>query len=106
MEVGLYIRDYKDDPDRPMLQQVEEAAEGCRLAPDAEGLTSPIGILLLSPHNPVGLAEQAMKLDHFCSEVGSPGAGEHPARDRFRYVRARGALATGLLNYSAKTGKR
>ena len=32
MEVGLYIRDYMDDPDRPMHQQVEEAAEICRRA--------------------------------------------------------------------------
>ncbi len=30
MEVGLYIRDYMEDPDRPMYQQVEEAAEVCR----------------------------------------------------------------------------
>ena len=32
MEVGLYIRDYMEDPDRPMYQQVEEAAEVCRRA--------------------------------------------------------------------------
>ena len=32
MEAGLYIRDYMDDPDRPMHQQVEEAAEVCRRA--------------------------------------------------------------------------
>ena len=32
MEVGLYIRDYMEDPDRPMHQQVEEAAEVCRRA--------------------------------------------------------------------------
>ena len=32
MEVGLYIRDYMEDPDRPMYEQVEEAAEVCRRA--------------------------------------------------------------------------
>ena len=32
MEVGLYIRDYLEDPNRPMYQQVEEAAEVCRRA--------------------------------------------------------------------------
>ena len=32
MEVGLYIRDYMEDSDRPMYQQVEEAAEVCRRA--------------------------------------------------------------------------
>ena len=32
MEVGLYIRDFMDDPGRPMHQQVEEAAEVCRRA--------------------------------------------------------------------------
>ena len=32
MEVGLNIRDYMEDPDRPMYQQVEEAAEVCRRA--------------------------------------------------------------------------
>ena len=32
MEVGLYIRDFLEDADRPMHQQVEEAAEVCRRA--------------------------------------------------------------------------
>ncbi len=32
MEVGIYIRDYIDDPTRPMSEQIEEAAEVCRLA--------------------------------------------------------------------------
>lgn len=32
MEVGIYIRDYMEDSDRPMYQQVEEAAEVCRRA--------------------------------------------------------------------------
>ena len=32
MEVGLYIRDYLEDPERPMYEQVEEAAEVCRRA--------------------------------------------------------------------------
>ena len=32
MEIGLYIRDYMDGADRPMYQQVEEAAEVCRRA--------------------------------------------------------------------------
>jgi alkanesulfonate monooxygenase SsuD/methylene tetrahydromethanopterin reductase-like flavin-dependent oxidoreductase (luciferase family) len=32
MEVGLYIRDYMEDPYRPMYEQVEEAAEVCRRA--------------------------------------------------------------------------
>ena len=30
MEVGIYIRDYMDDPSRPMHDQIEEAAEVCR----------------------------------------------------------------------------
>ena len=32
MNVGLYIRDYTDNPHRPMYEQIEEAAEVCRLA--------------------------------------------------------------------------
>ena len=32
MEVGIYIRDYIDDPTRPMSEQIEEAAEVCRRA--------------------------------------------------------------------------
>ena len=32
MEVGLYIRDYLDDPNRPLYEQLEEAAEICRKA--------------------------------------------------------------------------
>ena len=32
MEVGLYIRDYMDDLDRPIHEQIEEAAEVCRRA--------------------------------------------------------------------------
>jgi len=32
MEVGIYIRDYIDDPTRSMSEQIEEAAEVCRRA--------------------------------------------------------------------------
>jgi len=32
MEVGLYIRDFLEDRDRPMYEQIEEAAEVCRRA--------------------------------------------------------------------------
>ena len=32
MDVGLYIRDYIDDPTRPLYDQMEEAAEIFRLA--------------------------------------------------------------------------
>ena len=32
MEVGIYIRDYLEDPTRPMFEQIEEAAEVCRRA--------------------------------------------------------------------------
>ena len=32
MDVGIYIRDYMDDPSRPLYEQVEEAAEVCRRA--------------------------------------------------------------------------
>ena len=34
MEVGIYIRDYLEDPTRPMFDQIEEAAEVCRRAKD------------------------------------------------------------------------
>ncbi|MEE3250418.1 MAG: hypothetical protein VX264_11800, partial [Chloroflexota bacterium] len=27
MDVGLYVRDYMDDPTRPLYEQIEEAAE-------------------------------------------------------------------------------
>ncbi|MCH7606655.1 MAG: LLM class flavin-dependent oxidoreductase [Chloroflexi bacterium] len=96
MEVGLYIRDYLEDYDRPMYEQLEEAAEVCRraralgfsaiympqhfiahptlwlqpmqalsrLAPDADGLKLITGILLITYHNPVDIAEQTVTLDH------------------------------------------
>ena len=32
MEVGIYIRDYMEDPNRPMHDQIEAAAEVCRYA--------------------------------------------------------------------------
>ena len=32
MQVGIYIRDYMEDPTRPMFDQIEEAAEVCRVA--------------------------------------------------------------------------
>ncbi len=32
MQVGIYIRDYMEDPTRPMYDQIEEAAEVCRVA--------------------------------------------------------------------------
>ena len=95
MEVGIYIRDYLEDPTRPMHEQIEEAAEVCRrarslgfsaiympqhfiahptmwmqpmqmlarLAPDAEGLRLITGILLLTYHNPVDIADQAVTLE-------------------------------------------
>jgi alkanesulfonate monooxygenase SsuD/methylene tetrahydromethanopterin reductase-like flavin-dependent oxidoreductase (luciferase family) len=96
MEIGICIRDYLDDPGRPIHEQIEEAAEVCRrarslgfsaiyapqhfishptiwlqptqtlarLAPDAHGLKLMTGILLLSYHNPVDIAEQTATLDH------------------------------------------
>ena len=95
MEVGIYIRDYLDDPSRPVYEQIEEAAEVCRrakswgfsaiyapqhyiayptvwpqpmqtlarLAPDAVDLKLITGILLLTYHNPVDVAEQTSTLD-------------------------------------------
>ena len=32
MEVGIYIRDFLDDPSRPLYEQIDEAAEVCRRA--------------------------------------------------------------------------
>ena len=32
MEVGIYIRDFLEDPNRPIYEQIEEAAEVCRRA--------------------------------------------------------------------------
>ena len=32
MEIGICIRDYLDDPNRSIYEQVEEAAEVCRRA--------------------------------------------------------------------------
>ena len=32
MEVGIYIRDFLEDPDRSIYEQIEEAAEVCRRA--------------------------------------------------------------------------
>ena len=32
MEVGIYIRDFLEDPDRPIYEQIEETAEVCRRA--------------------------------------------------------------------------
>ena len=32
MDVGIYIRDYLEDPNRPLFEQVEAAAEVCRHA--------------------------------------------------------------------------
>ena len=96
MDVGLYIRDYLEDPSRPLFEQVEDAAEICRhaaalgfsaiympqhfiayptlwlqpmqtlarLAPDTGTMKLMTGILLLTYHNPVDIAEQTVTLDH------------------------------------------
>ena len=96
MEVGLYIRDYLEDPNRPLFEQIEEAAEVCRraaelgfsaiympqhfiayptrwlqpmptlarLAPDTGSMKLMTGIILLTYHNPVDIAEQTTTLDH------------------------------------------
>ncbi len=96
MEVGIYIRDYLEDPNRPMFDQIEEAAEVCRraqelgfsaiympqhyiayptvwlqpmqalarLAPETGDMKLMTGILLLTYHNPVDVAEQTVTLDH------------------------------------------
>ena len=107
MEVGIYIRDYLEDPTRPMHEQIEEAAEVCRrarslgfsaiympqhfiahptmwmqpmqmlarLAPDAEGLRLITGILLLTYHNPVDIADQVVTLDHISNGRFTLGVG-------------------------------
>ncbi len=96
MEVGIYIRDYLEDPSRPMFDQIEEAAQVCRraselgfsaiympqhfiahptvwlqpmqtlarLAPETGHMKLMTGILLLTYHNPVDIAEQTVTLDH------------------------------------------
>ena len=107
MDVGLYIRDYIDDPTRPIYDQIEEAAEIfrqakgmgfsslympqhfiahpgvwpqpmavlSRLAPDAEGLRLMTGILLLTYHNPVDIAEQTATLDQISNGRFTLGVG-------------------------------
>ena len=107
MDVGLYIRDYIDDPTRPLYEQIEEAAEIfrqargmgftaiympqhflghptiwpqpmailSRLAPDAEGLRLMTGILLLTYHNPVDIAEQVATLDQISNGRFTLGVG-------------------------------
>jgi len=107
MDVGLYIRDYIDDPTRPLYDQMEEAAEIfrqakrmgfttlympqhfiahptvwpqpmavlSRLAPDAEGLRLMTGILLLTYHNPVDIAEQTATLDQISNGRFTLGVG-------------------------------
>lgn len=107
MDVGIYIRDYMEDPTRPMHEQIEEAAEVCRrarglgfsaiympqhfiahptvwmqpmqmlsrLAPDAEGLRLITGILLLTYHNPVDIADQVVTLDHISNGRFTLGLG-------------------------------
>ncbi len=96
MEVGIYIRDYMEDPSRPLFEQIEEAAAVCRrarelgfsaiympqhfiayptvwpqpmqilsrLAPETGDMKLLTGILLLTYHNPVDIAEQTTTLDH------------------------------------------
>ena len=107
MEVGLYARDYMDDPTRPLYEQIEEAAEIfrlakgmgfstlympqhfiahptiwpqpmeilSRLAPDAKGLRLMTGILLLTYHNPVDIAEQTATLDQISNGMFTLGVG-------------------------------
>ena len=107
MDVGLYVRDYIDDPTRPLHDQIEEAAEIfsqaremgfttiympqhfiayptvwpqpmeilSRLAPDAEGLRLMTGILLLTYHNPVDIAEQTATLDQISNGRFTLGVG-------------------------------
>ena len=107
MDVGLYVRDYMDDPSRPLYDQIEEAAEIfrhakgmgfttiympqhfiahptvwpqpmevlSRLAPDAEGLRLMTGILLLTYHNPVDIAEQVSTLDQISNGRFTLGVG-------------------------------
>ncbi|MBL15848.1 MAG: hypothetical protein CL767_01490 [Chloroflexi bacterium] len=107
MDVGLYVRDYIDDPTRPLYDQIEEAAEIfsqaremgfttiympqhfiayptvwpqpmeilSRLAPDAEGLRLMTGILLLTYHNPVDIAEQTATLDQISNGRFTLGVG-------------------------------
>ena len=107
MDVGLYIRDFIDDPSRPLYDQIEEAAEIfsqakdmgftalympqhfiahptvwpqpmqilSRLAPDTEGLRLLTGILLLTYHNPVDIAEQTATLDQISNGRFTLGVG-------------------------------
>ena len=107
MDVGLYVRDYIDDPTRPLYDQIEEAATIfsqarqmgfttiympqhfiahptvwpqpmeilSRLAPDAEGLRLMTGILLLTYHNPVDIAEQTATLDQISNGRFTLGVG-------------------------------
>lgn len=107
MDVGLYVRDYIDDPTRPLYEQIEEAAEIfrqargmgfttlympqhfiayptiwpqpmqvlSRLAPDTDGLRLMTGILLLTYHNPVDIAEQTATLDHLSNGRFTLGVG-------------------------------
>ena len=107
MDVGLYVRDYIDDPTRPLYAQIEEAAEIfsqaremgfttiympqhfiahptvwpqpmqilSRLAPDAKGLRLMTGILLLTYHNPVDIAEQTATLDQISNGRFTLGVG-------------------------------
>ena len=107
MDVGLYVRDYMDDPARPLYEQIEEAAEIfrqakgmgftaiympqhfiahptiwpqpmevlSRLAPDAVGLRLMTGILLLTYHNPVDIAEQTSTLDQISNGRFTLGVG-------------------------------
>ena len=107
MDVGLYVRDYIADPNRPLYEQIEEAAEIfrqakgmgfttiympqhfiahptvwpqpmqvlSRLAPDTEGLRLMTGILLLTYHNPVDIAEQTATLDQISNGRFTLGVG-------------------------------
>ena len=107
MDVGLYVRDYIDDPTRPLYEQIEEAAEIfrqargmgfttlympqhfiayptiwpqpmqvlSRLAPDTDGLRRMTGILLLTYHNPVDIAEQTATLDQISNGRFTLGVG-------------------------------
>ena len=55
MDVGLYVRDYIDDPTRPLYEQIEEAAEIFRQA-RGMGFAAPYMPQHFIPHPKIGRA--------------------------------------------------